>query len=68
MSKEGFQIAGEICESCRERWEKENMACQVLTNLPEVTDKYHEKVAVCSYCDGPTLKIATDNSIPKRKK
>lgn len=63
-----FQQEGEICDSCRERWEGQRSKPRKLVNLPEVTEVYRQKVAVCPYCDGPCLEIAITNTIPKKKK
>lgn len=68
MSREGFQEAGEACDSCKARWESKGMEPMILIQVPGDTLTYHEKVVVCPYCDGPTADIALENSIPKKKK
>jgi hypothetical protein len=62
------QQAGEVCNSCQERWEGKRQRPRKLVNLPEVTQVYHQKVACCPYCDGPALEIAIANTVPKKKK
>ena len=53
-----FQEAGDICESCKERWEKAHRSTIALIALPSFTMRYHTAVAVCPYCDGPVHDIA----------
>lgn len=68
MSKEILQVTGEVCESCKPRWEERDMPFQVLVAGPESTNVHHEKIVFCSYCDGPALELAIKNSVPKKKK
>jgi hypothetical protein len=53
-----FQKAGDICESCKERWKSAKKLPIALVALPSYTMRYHSPVAVCNYCDGPVQNIA----------
>lgn len=50
--------AGDICESCRPRWEKKKRPGKRLIELPALTD-FGLKILVCPFCDGdPIVKFA----------
>lgn len=59
---EKMQRAGEVCEGCRERWEKQQKKPMTLKRLPNSTLNKHISVPVCEYCDGTTLAIAQANA------
>lgn len=57
--------AGDICETCRERWEARNQPPKRLVALPTLTE-VGLNVVVCPYCDGtPILQFASN---PDNKK
>jgi len=47
---------GDVCESCRPRWEKKNKEPKVLVASTGKTNK-GEYVTLCPYCDGGAVDI-----------
>lgn len=60
-----MQKVGDVCETCRERWEKKGKEPKVLKRLSGVSQNHKTIVPVCEYCDGDALKVtALDNHDP----
>jgi hypothetical protein len=61
-TRDNFQKAGEVCETCKDFWKSQSRAPKKLVALPSVTQVYHSEVAVCPYCDGePIVRFAAQN-------
>lgn len=56
-----MQKAGDVCESCRERWERKKKEPKVLRSLNDALHK-DTKVVACPYCDGTTLETFKSNT------
>jgi hypothetical protein len=47
--------AGDVCENCRKRWEKQGMEPKVLVDLDP--GENGTKATACPYCDGSMITI-----------
>jgi uncharacterized protein with PIN domain len=67
MSDSSFQKPGDVCESCKERWEKIGKPPKVLIGLPSYTMRYHSEIAICPYCDSDQIEKLAQASIKRRE-
>lgn len=51
-----MQKPGDVCENCREFWEKQELEPKVLQRIGS-TIEHKIIVSACEYCDGPALEI-----------
>jgi hypothetical protein len=51
-----MQKPGDVCENCREFWEKQDKEPKVLQRVGS-TQEHKLIVPVCEYCDGPALEF-----------
>lgn len=57
-----MQKVGDVCENCREKWERKKMEPKVLQRATGLTINHKLQVPLCDHCDGPALTIsALDN-------
>lgn len=50
-----FQKPGEICESCKEFWESQNLSPRTMVSIGKDTDERGIEIVVCPHCDGYTI-------------
>lgn len=50
-----MQKVGDVCENCRERWERQKKEPKVLQAAANSTIKRGFKVPLCPYCDGDAV-------------
>lgn len=53
-----MQKVGDVCESCRPRWEKQEREPKVLQKACETTKNKRLVVSLCPYCDGDAVLIS----------
>ncbi len=53
--------AGDVCESCRERWENKGKEPLILSAATGKTANKESEVLLCSWCDGDAIKITKLN-------
>lgn len=47
-----MQKPGDVCENCKERWERKKVEPKVLVKAPNSTQNKKLVVAICPWCDG----------------
>lgn len=52
-----MQKVGDVCEGCRERWEKKGEEPKVLQQAHDTTNRKRFVVPLCEYCDGDALAV-----------
>lgn len=63
VRQEGMTMpkAGDVCENCRPRWEKQGLEPKTLERAKGTTEKKRYVVTLCPWCDGDAAAISKAN-------